>query len=270
MALQGFAKLGPSIFLYTPSEYKTGKLVVLCTWLGAADKHIDKYADIFRKVAPNSKILLLKSFVGSMISPYSKQEREMKPAEHVVYHVLDQCSGTTKPQILFHMMSNGGINSATNLLAILQRKLKKPLPLVGLICDSVPTGASYVKTCRAFMYSFPDSFPLNIVSTVCIHVLISLLYISIATGRYEAPEDYWRKSVLDDKLIDSKRIAYIASKSDKMIDWKDVSSHAELARKKGWVVKEFIFDDTPHCNHISKYEGLYVNTVADLWNGGKL
>ncbi|KAI1388886.1 uncharacterized protein F4822DRAFT_261362 [Hypoxylon trugodes] len=210
-----------------------------------------------------------------MISPYSTQESAMKPAEHVVCQVLDECGGSesgnpgTKPRILFHMMSNGGINSATNLLRVLERRLGKPLPLVGLICDSVPTGASYMKTRRAFMYSFPARFPVNLISSAVIHVLISPLYISIAMGRYEAPEDYWRKSILDEKLIDSKRICYVASKADKMIDWRDVLSHAEQARPKNWEVKEFMFEETPHCNHISKYESIYINAVADMWENNK-
>ncbi|KAI1500364.1 hypothetical protein F5X99DRAFT_429482 [Biscogniauxia marginata] len=278
MALPGFDKLGPNIFLHTPSECEAGQLVVLCTWMGAADKHIAKYADIYRKTAPKARILLLKSLVGSMISPYSKQEVAMKPAEHAVCHVLEEFghiqSGDgrsghshTKPRILFHMMSNGGINSATNLLVVLERRLGKPLPLVGLLCDSIPTGASYMKTCRAFTYSFPASFPVNLIASAFIHVLISLLYLSIAMGRYEAPEDYWRKSILDENLLDSKRICYIASKIDKMIDWRDVVSHAKQAREKGWEVQEFIFDDTPHCNHISKHEDIYLNAITNLWEG---
>ncbi|KAI1804892.1 hypothetical protein F4811DRAFT_256664 [Daldinia bambusicola] len=270
MPLEGFVELASHIFLYTPSDYKTGQLVLFCPWLGAADKHMAKYADIVRRVAPNAKVLLLKSYVSDMITSYSMQERNMKPAVHAVCQLLEECEGITKPRILLYVMSNGGINSATHLLVMLDRRLKKPLPLIGVMCDSNPTGSSYMKTCRAFWYSFPTRFPHIILATVCIHVIVSLLYMSIAMGRYEAPEDYWRKAILDDRLISNKRIAYIASKADKITVWRDVSSHAEQARKKGWEVREFILEDTPHCNHISKYERLYVNTVADLWKGKKL
>ena len=280
MSLDGFVKLGPHIFLYTPPEYQAGRLVVLCTWLGAADKHIAKYIDIYRKRTPNAKILLLKSVVGSMISSYSRQQRAMKPAELAVCQVLDECGylqsagGATnlrdKPQILLHLMSNGGANSATNFLVDLQQEFKIRLPLVGLVCDSTPNASSYWKTCRAFMYSFPYGLPLNLVTSAFVHVVITLLYLSIAMGRYEAPEDYWRESILNEELIENKRVCYIASKADKMTDWRDVVSHAEEARKKGWDVKEIMFDDTPHCNHISKNEDIYINAVSAVWEGSKL
>jgi hypothetical protein len=120
------------------------------------------------------------------------------------------------------------------------------------------------------MYSFPCGYPTKILTTIFVHVVISMLYMSILIGRYEPPEDYWRKSILDEELISSKKICYIASKADKMIDWKDVSSHAEEARQKGWAVREIIFEDTPHCNHISKHEEVYVNAVTNLWLHGKV
>lgn len=264
MPLEGFVQLGPNIFLHTPPEPQIGQLVVLCTWMGAADKHVVKYTNVHRKNAPNAKILLIRSFVGSMISSYSRQERDMKMAAHSIYQVLGDC-GTIKPHIMLHMMSNGGANSATNLLVVLKWQLKGPLPLVGVLCDSAPTSSSYSNTVRAFTHSFPRTFPLNILAYGVIHAVISLLFISIAMGRYEAPEDYWRKSILDKTLIDSKRICYIASKADELTGWRDVVSHAEEARQKGWDVQQHIFDDTPHCNHISKHEDVYVKAARNLW-----
>ncbi|KAI1643683.1 uncharacterized protein F4817DRAFT_349023 [Daldinia loculata] len=97
-----------------------------------------------------------------MVSSYSKYESAMKPAKHAVCQVLDECgyihpeddgfeNPGTKSRILFHMISNGGINLATNLLIVLERKLGKPLPLVDLICDSIPTGASYIEKCWDFL-----------------------------------------------------------------------------------------------------------------------
>lgn len=277
MVLKDFVQLGPHILLYTPPDHQVGHLVILCTWMGAADKHIEKYTQIHRQNAPGAKILLLRSFVGSMISSYKSQQRAMKPAADAVCQVLDECGGVQgggassnkKPRIMLHIMSNGGANSATALLVVLEGRLKTHLPTIGTVCDSAPNASSYKKTCNAFMYSFPYGYPLKIFSTVFIYFTITLLYLWIGVGN-EPPEDYWRRSVLDDKLLHCRRICYIASKADKITDWNDVVSHAEEARNKGWATREIIVDDTPHCNHISKHGETYVSAVRNVWEESKL
>lgn len=275
MSLQDFAKLGPQIFLYTPAEYQVGHLIILCTWMGAADKHIEKYIKVHRQQAPTAKILLLRSVIGSMINSYASQQRAMKPAQQAIcellnaYENLQKESARGNPRILLHIMSNGGANSATNMLTVLERKLMAPLQLVGIVCDSTPNSSSFKKTCNAFKNSFPYGFPINIVTTAFIYVTITLLYLWIAVGN-EPPEDYWRRSIFDEKIISCRRISYIASKVDRITDWRDVTSHAEEARRTGWEVREIIVDDTPHCNHISKHEESYVRTVNDMWVGNQL
>ncbi|KAH9900373.1 hypothetical protein F4778DRAFT_771239 [Xylariomycetidae sp. FL2044] len=273
MSLEGFVKLGPNILLYTPPEYRPGHLVILCTWLGAADKHIVKYVDIHLKNRPNAKVLLVKSVVGSMISSFPRQERDMEPAQKAICEVLNECGGSgsqDKPQIMIHLMSNGGANSVTNLLVLLERNLKRPLPVVGLVCDSTPSASSYTKTCNAFMPSFPYGFPLNVIALAFVHVTITLLYLSIAMGRYPPPENYWRESILDPKLIDTNRVAYIASKADKITNWEDVVAHAGAARQKGWETRELLVDDTTHVNHFSKHKDAYLDAVAAIWDRGGL
>ena len=107
------------------------------------------------------------------------------------------------------------------------------------------------------MYSFPQQFATNIAVASMVHTLLILLFRSDAMGRYENPEDFWRKAVLDKSLIDSNRMAYMASKADKQTDWRDVVAHAEIARKQGWDVKEIILESTPHCNHLKKDPQMY-------------
>ena len=110
---------------------------------------------------------------------------------------------------------------------------------------------------------------LYLIAAAFVHITITLLYLWIAMGN-EAPEDYWRRSVLEEKLLTCKQVCYIASKADKLTEWRDVVSHADEARRKGWATKEIIVDDTPHCNHISKHEQAYVEAVSDVWEGRQL
>jgi hypothetical protein len=253
MALDGFVKLAPEILLYTPPNAAIGQLVILGTWMGAADKYIAKYVELHKKQLPTASILLLKSGVSSMISPYKKQQAAIEPAMIPILSLLEQCKESKiEPRILLHIFSNGGINSATHLLIDLNRKRKAPMPLI------------------AFMYSFPQRFPTSIAASSMVHTLLILLFLSVAMGRYENPEDFWRKAVLDKSLIDSNRVAYVASKADKQTDWRDVVSHAEVARKQGWEVKEIILEDTPHCNHLKKDPQMYHDLATRMWEGHEL
>lgn len=266
MALNAFSRLASDAYLYTPQNAEAGHLVILCTWMGAADQYIAKYISLHKKQIPTASILLLKSQVSSMIKPYAKQQQAIEPAMSPVLKVLEHSS----PRILLHVFSNGGINSATHLLIDLERKRNTSLPLVGIICDSVPTGAGYWKTYSAFMHSFPSRFPVSVAASTAVHVLLVLLFLSIAMGRYENPEDFWRKSILDERLIATKRICYIASKADKQTDWRDVVAHAEIARGRGWGIKEIILEDTPHCNHLKKDPQLYHDAVELIWTDATL
>ncbi|KAF1948690.1 indole-diterpene biosynthesis protein-like protein PaxU [Byssothecium circinans] len=271
MALEGFQKLAHDILLYTPPTAMAGHLIILGTWLGAADKHIAKYTELYKKQIETASILLLKSEISSMISPYKKQQKAMEPAMLPILNLLQRCKDSqTNPKILLHIFSNGGINSATHLLIDLRRALSTPLPIVGIICDSVPTGAGYRKTYNAFMYSFPQTFPANIVAAITVHTLLSLLFLCVAMGRYEYPEDFWRKAILDRELVGSNRICYVASKADAQTDWRDVVAHAGTARREGWEVREVILEDTAHCNHLRGDPGMYCDLVVRVWGGGDL
>ncbi|KAI8946047.1 indole-diterpene biosynthesis protein-like protein PaxU [Xylaria longipes] len=278
---RGYAQLGPNISLYTPPEPKAGQLVILCPSLGTAKTRLMcHFTGLYRKNTPHAKILIFYPSILSMISSYSKQENAMQPAEDAVSQILNECghphlsdnrSGNshTQPRILLHIMGNGGLNSGTNLLVTLERRLRKSLPLVGLICDGAPTGASYTKTCRALTYSFihdfVTEFPLGLILWALVHVLLSIVYLFFAISQYEPPGDYWCKSILNKKLVNSKRIYYFASTEDKVTDWRDVLTHAKQARKEGWEVKELLFHDTSHCRHISQHSKDYHNAVCDLW-----
>ncbi|KAK5630075.1 hypothetical protein RRF57_005790 [Xylaria bambusicola] len=287
---RGYAHLGPNISLYTPEQPKIGQLVIICPSLGIANtRNVCYYKSLYRNGAPRAKILTLSPTKSGMLSSYSKQEDAMKPAVDAICDILNECDSLQsaaaaagsrnshiRPRILLHAIGNGGFNSATNLLVALERRTKKSLPLVGLICDSAPGGTSYTKVCRAltysFVYDFTTDFPIGIFHWALVHTLLSIVYLFIATTRYEAPGAYWRRSILDKKLIDCNKVYYFASIDDKVTDWRDVLSHAKQARQQGWEVKELLYDYSPHCGHIrwGKQRINYEDAVYYLWEGKKI
>lgn len=175
-SLADFLLIGPQTFLYTPPK-PTKQLIILCTWLGAARKHVAKYTALYRSIAPNARILLIESSFGNLTSAFFRQQRVVKfaPAAAAVLNSLAECepysrphpkesekghlddektnpqvrrsmcsSSQVQPKILLHIFSNGGMNSATHLLHALRSRMDEPLALKGILFDSCPgQGTSY-------------------------------------------------------------------------------------------------------------------------------
>lgn len=274
-----FVKLGPRISLFTPPEPATGELVIICTWLGAARKHILKYTTGYRQLAPHAKILLIESSVSILTSTYPAQWIAIRPAVEVLRAVLDECgygtdgAGTPTPKIALHTFSNGGSNSATQMLIELNRQTmgKIPLPIHGLICDSGPAVGTYWKSYNSMLQSLPKGLAWRIIGPCICHFILVVLFSSVAMGRYEAPEPIIRRTLLDEKLLaGDRRICYLLSKADTHVDTEDILSHAENARNKGWQVKTVVFEDTAHCNHVAKHQTEYFDAVKAVWSGERL
>jgi hypothetical protein len=284
-----FLALGPRMSLFVPPIPAKGELIILCTWLGAGKKHIRKYVREYRKIAPHAKILLIESSVAIVTAPYVKQWEIIKPASEVVRTVLDECgygevNPTAKPKILIHTFSNGGgfpqapkpathplipprwigTNSATQLLLVLQKQVGYPVPLSAIICDSGPARGTYWKTYHSMTTSLPKGLFWQIVGPVVVIAICNILFSSQWVG-WEKPENIYRRTLLDEAVVSCKRICYIFSKADTHVDCADVTSHAAIASEQGWEVRQILFEDTPHCNHISKYRAEYIDAVMSCW-----
>ncbi|KAF2643895.1 hypothetical protein P280DRAFT_466617 [Massarina eburnea CBS 473.64] len=221
-----------------------------------------------------------------MLYSYAKQRKAIKPAVTVVRKVLDE-SGYTKDglnekkknlQILLHVFSNGGANTTTNLVHVIRQELGHPLPLIGLIIDSALAKGGYAQNYPGFVQSLPSNLFFKFLAPPLINLALFILEASIAMGRFERPEDLWRSTMLNEELLKvgdpveegSRRICYFASKADENTRWEDTLSHAELAKQRGWNVKVFLWNDTTHCNHLSKHQDEYSGAVQAMWTKSKL
>ncbi|KAH8433953.1 TMEM53 family protein [Aspergillus melleus] len=268
-----FQSLGIRTWLSYPEKPLPGQLVVICTWLGASSKHIGKYLDLHRAVAPGARILLIESEVAILVSSYAHQRRRIQPAVRAIRDTLAEGSKAHRPKILLHTFSNGGTNTATQLLITLRETLQEPLPLVGIVLDSSPAKGTYWKSYDAMVFSLPPAG--RIVSSMVVHFLLVLLYTWIACGN-ENPAALMRRTLLDDETIESGEemynagvngnICYLYSKADKMTDWRDIQDHAEDARLKGWNVQEILFEGSGHCAHLAQDATKYWAAVERVWN----
>ena len=308
MALSSdFVPLGPRISLYTPAKPTKGQLVIICTWLGAAPKHIAKYTAVYQRIAPGARILLVESAVPILVSSYARQRAAIVPAVSAVLDTLAECShyspandntvdghavhgnrsassisseNKTTPRILLHMFSNGGTNTATQFFFVLNERLRSPLPLIGMLYDSCPAKGTYWKDHRAMVYSLPKDVITRTLGNMIVHIILLMLHTEIACG-LENPSSLLRRTLLDEKNIigawepssgeaatgGAGRSCYLYSKSDHMVDWTDVRDHAAEARSKGWQVEEVMFDGSAHCGHFQKDEETYVKAMERMWQG---
>jgi hypothetical protein len=202
-----FSKLGPRISLYTPPSHTPGELIILCAWLGAARKHIDKYITAYRGIAPNAKILLIQSDVTSVTSPYASQRKAIQPAVGVVLseYSISPADTVKDPKVLLHTFSNGGPISATALLLALP---SPPLPLIGIIMDSGPAAGYYWKSYHAMVFSLPPGLA-RALGYVAVHGILLGLFASVALGRYEYPEVLVRRTLLDEGYVKAGKICYV-------------------------------------------------------------
>ncbi|KAI9809558.1 MAG: hypothetical protein M1827_006793 [Pycnora praestabilis] len=311
--LADFVHIGHHTSLYTPPQPTNGELIIICSWLGAARKHIAKYTTLYQRIAPRARILLMETAIPIITSSYAQQRDQNKAAVSAVVDALVTCGyqsppggkapnghlvngdsfttsrlststadSATRPKILLHTFSNGGGNTATQLLIAVRERLQAPLPLVGLLFDSCPAKGTYWKSYNAMVLSLPRNIALQMLGPVVVHCILIYLYTWIACG-YENPASLMRRTVLDPAIVQAVvertnvgddvvegevgRATYIYSKSDQMVEWTDIRDHAQDARSNGWQVEEILIEGSGHCAHYFKDEERYVETVKSFWLG---
>lgn len=301
--LADFVLIGPQTSLYTPPNPIKGQLIVLCTWLGAARKNIRKYISLHQRIAPGVRVLLIESTIPMLMSTYARQRSAINPAVSVILDVLAECrecslpcekahpnshmanagpnifiqqntsSTASSPRIIIHVFSNGGGNTATQLLLTLRSRLGSPLPLTGLILDSGPSNGTYGKSYDAILLSLPPSLLSRLLGPTFVHLFLIALFTWIACGN-ENPATLGWCTLLDSDVIrgigeaGERKVCLIYSKADRMCEWKDVRAHAEKSRRKGWGVREVVFEDSEHCAHFLRDAVRYTEAVEGMWEGG--
>ncbi|TAQ89915.1 hypothetical protein B7494_g1761 [Chlorociboria aeruginascens] len=298
-ALTDFISIGPRTSLYTPTQHVPGELVIICTWLGAAKKHISKYLSLYKQIAPGARILLIESNVPILVSSRSHIRSAVSAvvdtlAESGYYSTGNTVDGekdmllaekdcnpssSPRPKILLHTFSNGGTNTATQLLIQLHSVYHYPIPFCGLLLDSCPAKGTYWKSYNAMVLSLPRYVASQLLGALAVHFLLTLLYAWIGCGN-ENPASLMRRTLLDENIsklgieethvqaqMEKGRVCYLYSKEDRMCEWMDIREHAEDARRRGWIVEEEVFEGSAHCAHFSADVGRYAKAVERVWTG---
>lgn len=272
ISFKDLKSLGSRVSLYTPEPSAPDELVIICSWADGGRRAIARYLELYRTIAPETRILLIQCSASDLVSPYAWQRASIKPAVQLLLDdgLLQQPSSHSTggaPKIMLHSFSNGGSLTATQLLFLLQEATNAPLPLVGIVMDSSPGGGTYSQTHQAIVVSKPRALVQRAAISLLAHAVLLPIWASYAVGREENSQTMMRRVFLDRAYVDTTRICYLYSKEDPVTNWEYVHLHAEEARRKGWSVDELEFRGSSHCAHISVDKERYVAAVVKMWTG---
>jgi hypothetical protein len=241
---------------------KQPDLVILATWMGAAPRHIKKYIVGYRALFPDTSILLIRNDISDVtFRPKQVILRRIQPAVTVVERAMEKKS----PNIMIHMYSNGGCNQARILAQQWQEKHSRPLPISSMLLDSCPGIENYGTALAAFIIALPKFFLVRYILLGFIHLVFIVHFVANRIFGAVSFLRRLRKDLNDPAMFpkSAPRI-YIYSKTDEMVDWQDVESHAEDAREKGWDVKTERFEGSKHVGHLIADGKRYWNDVQSL------
>ena len=236
-------------------------LVVLCSWAGAASKHIAKYTHGYTELFPNATILLLESSFSAMLfDPDVKTSSDLVAAYQ--RDRLYDLSSNDKRRIVLHTFSNGGANNATSL-AVRMNAQGKELHFDRVVLDSCPGQAELWSAATAVSFALPNRFFVRAIGWYIIYLAVVLYMLVVEAFRLENPISRIRRHLNDARLFPRNipRL-YLFTKGDILVKHQDVHDHVEEARRKDYsVVREVLFETAPHCAMLNENPKRYWEAV---------
>lgn len=259
---------GKSIHLYEANSDSSStyadvdELVIMCSWMGAAKRHIAKYVAGYQKQLPDARILLIQSSLSQVTWQSNKhQQRQLAPAVAVIRSMAKTSQAT---KIILHIFSNGGAQSYCQLGAAYRGETGRHLPVSSIICDSSPGRATWRLSAEAMVLSLPKNPVLRLIGTVLIHLIIAMVFLGDELFGIENVIDKARRQLLDPAFLPpSVPRVYLYSKADRLVLWQDVADHAQAARDKGIEVHEVVFERSAHVSHVMESDTKYWQYIME-------
>ncbi|TQS35092.1 hypothetical protein Golomagni_04498 [Golovinomyces magnicellulatus] len=228
-------------------------LIIIAGWMSASPKHISKYTAGYAALYPQSRIIVVTTTPWNMIplDAISGGSRRVQP-------VLDICYDLKKDEkVLIHLMSNGGMRTCGYILNKFKEHTGRLLPIGAVVIDSAPGKATWNSSVRAFSFS-SFKHPVMIFLRYClIYFLFSIYCNTVAQDRTD---------LKDPEIFDRKAMRlYIYSKSDQIVDWKDVEEHAAESKDAGYQVSCEEFSTSGHAGHLMVDGTRYWDAIKRLW-----
>ncbi|EHK18696.1 uncharacterized protein TRIVIDRAFT_57578 [Trichoderma virens Gv29-8] len=246
------------------------ELVLVLSWMGARDVHIEKYIAQHRSLFPSSRILLIRSPASHVFWP-SLARKHIPPAIRILKQFAEPetpiPSNGGKPRVLLHILSNGGVSTAARIRELLRKELGRDaagnrlvIPRYALCLDSCPGNFVWESTHRALLQSLPRwTSPL-------VHLVIAVAWL-IYKLRLTRPAQNLNSEALRRKSLlprETQR-TYLYGTADAVISWRHVEDHAKRAEDSGFKVRKERFEGGEHVSLMRKDSQRYWQAVKETW-----
>ena len=256
--LAQFVRFSPCVYVQEPekgAEYdgKNPKTIVITFWMNAPPRALAKYVVGYRLVAPAARIIFVLTSSNDFVFRFTNGMRQGRVAPAV--EAIRASTYPDKP-VFLHMFSNGGVSTATHLLAAYRKMTGRSLRISSMIIDSAPGLATVDAAMKAFSFIFPKQWILRVISKAVLYTFLLLHSVFRKVTRTLDAVESAREAINDRRLLtgvgpkDCPERCYIYSDKDELVDAQDVERHAIDAQKKGLVVHREKFLGTPHVSHM--------------------
>lgn len=291
--LSSLRQLGPQIYLHRPDSPDEEEnavpspsppdLIIMCSWMSASARHIEKYTSSYVAQRRSVPILLIRSSqLDVTVRTERRQHEALEPAVEAIVSVLSSKSAKgsiLNSRVLLHIFSNGGCWSACMLAATFRKRTGQNLPVTALILDSCPSLPDLLLSYRAMRSALPKNILARLLGSAVIWG--ALIIITIINRLRLGKNIILRiRALLNDPTgpFFGRCIPrlYICSRTDEMIPIEDVRRHAEDAkavmRRQGLredEVKRRVrleeFEQSPHVGHLMVDRTRYWRIVTAVW-----
>ncbi|KAL6794542.1 hypothetical protein GGI42DRAFT_138412 [Trichoderma sp. SZMC 28013] len=276
--------LSPSVSYYIPpsaasldknSNSNDPELILVLSWMGARDVHIEKYIAQHRALFPSSRILLIRSPASHVFWP-SLARKHIPPAIRILKQFAEPetaaPSNGGKPRVLLHILSNGGVSTAARIRELLRKELGRDaagnrlvIPRYALCLDSCPGNFVWESTHRALLQSLPRwTSPL-------VHMVIAVAWLIYKLRLTRPAQNLNAEALRRGSLLPREtQRTYLYGTADAVISWRHVEDHAKRAQDSGFKVRKERFEGGEHVSLVRKDSQRYWQAVKETWGGDEV
>jgi len=223
---------------------------------------------------PYARILVLESAMRDLIyRSHASQRATLKPALDVVAATQRQSNDITNSHlakshgIFLHILSNGGVNAAVQLISAMQDRSERPLLPRAMLIDSAPSRGNdtYAQFMGAMLATIPAN--LRLLAWPLLVLVYAYFWIMRACGKELALMANARRLLDTDELMpQTTPVGFVYSEEDQVVAADDVKwyiSKVEQQQSRKLVL-ESCFEGSKHVSHMTKDPVKYWAVVGHL------